>query len=108
MTESDTNRLLIVGPEEGEAYRVSGHQIVIKAGASATGGHYGLIESRPSAGSSPPLHIHHGVDEAVWVVQGQIRFRCGERDFPSAPEHSCSSPATLPTPSSYSATRTPC
>jgi hypothetical protein len=46
MTESDTNRLLIVGPEEGEAYRVSGHQIVIKAGASATGGHYGLIESR--------------------------------------------------------------
>jgi hypothetical protein len=35
MTESDTNRLLIVGPEEGEAYRVSGHQIVIKAGASS-------------------------------------------------------------------------
>jgi mannose-6-phosphate isomerase-like protein (cupin superfamily) len=58
---------------------------VIKAGSSATGGHYGLIESRPSAGSSPPLHIHHGVDEAVWVVQGQIRFRCGERDFTVGP-----------------------
>jgi quercetin dioxygenase-like cupin family protein len=85
MDQSDIDRLLIVGPDDGEPFWVGGHRITIKAGGADTDGHYGLIESRPSAGSSPPLHIHHGVDEATWVIQGRVRFRCGERDFTLGP-----------------------
>ena len=85
INKSDIDRLLIVGPNDGESFWVGGHQITIKAGGTDTDGLYGLIESRVSVGNGPPLHIHHGVDEAVWVIQGQVRFRCGERDFTVGP-----------------------
>ena len=79
------HRLLIVGPDDGESFWIGDHRVTIKAGGADTGGHYGLIESRPSVGSGPPLHVHHGVDEAVWIIQGHVRFRCGERDFTIGP-----------------------
>ena len=85
MSQADTTRLRIVRPEDGEAYWLGENRIVLKAGTADTDGHYGLIESHHSVGSSPPLHVHHGVDEGVWVARGQIRFRCGERDFTAGP-----------------------
>jgi mannose-6-phosphate isomerase-like protein (cupin superfamily) len=81
MSQQDIDRLLIVGTDDGESFWVGGHKITIKAGGTDTDGHYGLIVSRASVGSGPPLHVHRGVDEAVWIIQGQVRFRCGERDF---------------------------
>jgi mannose-6-phosphate isomerase-like protein (cupin superfamily) len=85
MDPSDIDRLLVVGPDDGDAFCVGGHKVTIEADAARTDGHYGLIVSRASAGSSPPPHIHHGVDEGVYVVSGQVRFRCGDRDFTLGP-----------------------
>jgi mannose-6-phosphate isomerase-like protein (cupin superfamily) len=85
MNHNDIDRLLVVGPDDGEAFWVGGHKITIEAGAADTDGHYGLIVSRASVGTSPPLHIHHGVDEGVFVVSGEVRFRCGDRDLTVGP-----------------------
>jgi mannose-6-phosphate isomerase-like protein (cupin superfamily) len=85
MSENELNRLLVVGPSDGEAFWVGDRKITIQAGAAATDGHYGLIVSRVSAGTSPPLHIHHGVDEGVFVMSGDVRVRCGDRDLTVGP-----------------------
>jgi mannose-6-phosphate isomerase-like protein (cupin superfamily) len=85
MSQNELNRLLVVGPSGGEAFWVGDRKIAIQAGAAATDGHYGLIVSRASAGNSPPLHIHHGVDEGVFVISGHVRMRCGDRDFTVGP-----------------------
>jgi quercetin dioxygenase-like cupin family protein len=84
LTDSEIDRLLIVGPEDRESYWAGSSRITIQAEATHTEGHYGLIVSRAPVGSSPPLHVH-GVDEAVWLSQGQVRFRCGDREFTLGP-----------------------
>src|ERR1700753_2305972 len=84
MTESGIDRLLIVRPEDRQPYWNGTSQITIQAEAADTGGHYGLIVSHAPAGASPPLHTH-GEDEAVWVAEGQVRFRCGDREFTLGP-----------------------
>ena len=84
MSESGIDRLLIVRPEDRQPYWNGTSQITIQAEAADTGGHYGLIVSHAPAGASPPLHTH-GEDEAVWVAEGQVRFRCGDREFTLGP-----------------------
>lgn len=66
---------------EGEATWFGPNRMTIKATAEATGGAYGLVESWIPAGSSPPLHVHHREDEAFWVLEGRVRFVCGEREM---------------------------
>ncbi|MGH7743587.1 MAG: cupin domain-containing protein [Candidatus Dormibacteria bacterium] len=85
MSSEDPDRLLVVEPGGGQPLWVAGHRIMIKATVEDTGGAFGLIESRAPVGAGPPLHIHHGVDESVWIVKGRVRWRCGERDFTAGP-----------------------
>jgi mannose-6-phosphate isomerase-like protein (cupin superfamily) len=50
------------------------NRMTIKATAEATGGAFGLVESWIAPGASPPLHVHHGEDEAFFVLEGTVRF----------------------------------
>jgi quercetin dioxygenase-like cupin family protein len=84
LTGTEIDRLLIVGPQDRESYWAGSSRITIQAQAADTEGHYGLIVSRAPAGSSPPRHVHDA-DEAVWISQGQVRFRCGDREFTLGP-----------------------
>jgi mannose-6-phosphate isomerase-like protein (cupin superfamily) len=82
---TDTDRMLVVGPDGGEPLWVGGHRITIKATAGQTDGAFGLIESRAPVGAGPPMHVHHDVDESVWIVAGRVRWRCGQRDVTVGP-----------------------
>lgn len=58
----------------------------IKARAEDTGGALGVLEGRfPYEGYGPPLHVHSREDEAVYVLEGQIRFRVGDEEFVAGP-----------------------
>jgi mannose-6-phosphate isomerase-like protein (cupin superfamily) len=70
---------------EGETTWFQPNRMTIKASGETTGGAYGLVESWIRAGSSPPLHVHHHEDEAFFVLEGRVRFRCGERDVEAGP-----------------------
>lgn len=39
-----------------------------------------ILEHWAAHGDSPPLHIHAGEDEIFYIVEGEVRFRVGERD----------------------------
>lgn len=73
------------GPGEGESVWFGPNRMTLKATAETTGGAYGLVESWIPAGSSPPLHVHHREDEAFWVIEGDVRFRCGDEDILAGP-----------------------
>jgi mannose-6-phosphate isomerase-like protein (cupin superfamily) len=70
-----------VEPGAGEALWFGPNRMTIKAQARQTGGGFGLVESWVPAGASPALHVHHGEDESFYVLEGELRFVCGEREF---------------------------
>ena len=70
---------------EGETTWFLENRMTVKATAEMTGGAYGLVESWIAAGASPPLHVHRREDEAFWVLEGRVRFRCGGEDIAAGP-----------------------
>ncbi len=44
------------------------------ASAADTGGAFSLLLSRAPAGDHVPRHVHHAVDEAFYVLDGQYRI----------------------------------
>ena|ERR671914_1046587 len=64
----------------------NGGLMEFKARAEDTGGAFGVLEGRfPYKGYGPALHVHSHEDEAVYVLEGQIRFRVGEDEFVAGP-----------------------
>ncbi len=53
-------------------------EMVIKAPVSETRGQFSLVETTNPPDAGPPLHIHHTVDEAFYVLDGTYEFMCGE------------------------------
>jgi quercetin dioxygenase-like cupin family protein len=62
-----------------------GSLMKIKARAEDTGGAMGLVEASFYEGFGPPLHVHSREDEALYVIEGDIRIRQGDEDFVAGP-----------------------
>lgn len=73
-----------VTPHE-DAYWWQGSLVKIKARAEDTGGAFGLVDGSFYQGFGPPLHVHRREDEALYVLEGQIRFRQGDDEFVAGP-----------------------
>ena len=85
MPETAVGAPVCVAPGEGVATWFQPNRMTVKATAETTGGGFGLLESWVAAGSSPPLHVHHREDESFWVLEGRVRFRCGDVEFLGEP-----------------------
>jgi quercetin dioxygenase-like cupin family protein len=59
-------------------------QRTVKAQDGA-GAEFALIERMLPAGFASPAHIHHGGDEAFYVLEGEIRFQCGDKVITARP-----------------------
>lgn len=81
MTELSLNCLRTVGKADGAAYWFLGTLMTIKATGEDTGGVYTLLDQLAPPGFGPPLHVHHREDEPFFVLEGLVRFRCGDREF---------------------------
>ena len=58
---------------EGEAIWFIGSLATIKASGTLPGNVMSLVEIDLPAGTSTPLHIHHSEDEALYILEGEIR-----------------------------------
>jgi quercetin dioxygenase-like cupin family protein len=73
------------GPRQ-DAFLWQGSLMEIKARAEDTGGALAVLDGHFfEAGYGPPLHVHSREDEAMYVLEGQIRFRVGDEEFVSGP-----------------------
>jgi quercetin dioxygenase-like cupin family protein len=69
---------------EGDAYWMLGGLYELKAGADETGGTSSIFEMTLPAGAGPPPHTHPG-GEAVYVLEGNIRYHIGDDVHEGAP-----------------------
>lgn len=99
--------LIVLGPGEGKTVSLLGGRYTYKAVGRDTGGHYGLVELTAPAGSlGPPPHIHESEEEALYVVEGELKVQIGERTLqasagtfalvPRGTVHTFSNPAQRP------------
>ena len=51
----------------------------------STDGAMSMIEWRGGAGFSPPLHVHHGEDTAMLVLEGSLTVRVGDEETVAGP-----------------------
>ena len=82
--------------KEGRAFWFLGTLVHIKASAAETNGAFTLIEQLAPAGFGPPLHVHHIEDELFFIVDGTVRFRCGDRDIDVTAGASVFLPKSIP------------
>ena len=68
-----------------DAFWWQGSLMKIKARAEDTGGALGLVDGSFYRGFGPPLHVHTREDEALYVLEGRIRFRQGDDEFVAGP-----------------------
>lgn len=81
MNHDPTDRLRTVTHTEGTAYWFLGTLVVIKSTGEDSDGAYTLVEQLARPGFSPPVHVHHAEDEAYYVIEGDVRFQVGARQF---------------------------
>ncbi len=58
-----------------------GELVAVRVASAETDGRYSILEVVAVPGSGPPLHIHHNEDEHFVVLEGTVRFVCGDRTF---------------------------
>jgi quercetin dioxygenase-like cupin family protein len=71
-------------PGEGEALWMLGGLYEVKASGEETGGSLTVMEMTIPAGMGPPPHTHPG-GEAVYVLEGRLRYHIGEETFEGGP-----------------------
>jgi quercetin dioxygenase-like cupin family protein len=74
-----------VDGQQQDAFWWQGSLMQIKARAEGTDGALGLVEGSFYRGFGPPLHVHSREDEAMYVLEGEIRFRQGDDEFVAGP-----------------------
>jgi quercetin dioxygenase-like cupin family protein len=52
--------------------------VTFKARGPETGGALTALESVIAPGDGPPLHVHTGEDEVIYVLDGELRIRLGD------------------------------
>jgi mannose-6-phosphate isomerase-like protein (cupin superfamily) len=82
-------------PAEHPPYALSRHEgkaiwfldtlMTVKAGAEATRNGFTLIECVLPPGFAPPPHVHHGEEEAFYILEGQLAVTCGGRTWQVGP-----------------------
>jgi quercetin dioxygenase-like cupin family protein len=65
---------------EGERYVLGPVAVTIKLSSEDTAGTLAMIEYElPARFQGPPPHVHPAFDEMFYVVEGEVRFQCGDQ-----------------------------
>jgi len=63
---------------EGESVWLVGDLIEVKLASEDTGGAYSIVEVTSPPQGGPPPHIHHNVDETLYVAEGEVEVLLGD------------------------------
>ena len=61
----------VLQPGEGREIDLGGFSMSVKATDEESNGLFTLLEAQEPPGFGPPLHIHHGIAEAFYVLEGE-------------------------------------
>jgi quercetin dioxygenase-like cupin family protein len=70
--------------EKGQSFYFLGTLMTLKAASAETNGQFSLIEQLAPAGFTTPVHVHHGEDEAMYILEGAFTFFVGDQVIKAA------------------------
>jgi mannose-6-phosphate isomerase-like protein (cupin superfamily) len=71
----------VLQPGEGRLIDLGGFSMTVKATDETTDGLFTLLEADEPPNFGPPLHIHHGIAEAFYVLEGEYILFMGNDEF---------------------------
>ena len=72
-------RGIVVGSGEGEEIRSPlGGRVRFLARGEETGGAASIMDVANGPGDGPPLHVHPGLDEWIYILEGEVRWKLGD------------------------------
>ena len=73
---------IILSPGDGKKIPYLGGEITLKVSGKDSGGLLSVDEFTVlGGGGGPPPHVHYAHDETLFVLEGELCFRIGERDI---------------------------
>jgi quercetin dioxygenase-like cupin family protein len=75
----------VLTADEGDANDWRGARVVIKAASDDTYGQLCVMESTYPPGWSVPTHFHAGVDEMLYVLDGELHGYCDDERWTATP-----------------------
>ena len=72
---------IVLQPGQGRRIDLGGFSMCVKATDADTNGSFTLLEADEPPGFGPPLHIHHGIAEAFYVLEGDYIIFLGGDEF---------------------------
>ena len=96
MTNESETRPFAMAPDAGRAYWSLGGLFNIKAAGTDTRDGFALCEAIMTKMADAPLHVHHGEDEAWYVLEGKITFHVGEQVLEAGPGTFVFAPKDVP------------
>jgi mannose-6-phosphate isomerase-like protein (cupin superfamily) len=71
----------VLQPREGRLIDLGGFSMSVKATDEETDGMFTLLEADEPPNFGPPMHIHHGIAEAFYVLEGEYTIFIRENEF---------------------------
>lgn len=69
----------ILGPGEGRVFLIGGDRVTVKGLSDVSHGGFALIDySAAPAVPGPPLHVHDAIDEAWYLLEGELDVQVGD------------------------------
>ena len=80
---SESHSATHLTPGEGESVWLVGDLITVKVTSQDTDGAFTLVEEKSPPLGGPPPHFHQHVDEALYVLEGEVEFLLEDRTIPA-------------------------
>jgi quercetin dioxygenase-like cupin family protein len=80
---------------EGPSYLWYNYLFTMKAGALETGA-FALMDFATRRGEEPPVHVHEGEDELLYILDGNLTVNCDDKSFDVGPRSFISLPRDIP------------
>ncbi|WP_242344709.1 cupin domain-containing protein [Anaeromyxobacter terrae] len=84
-----------LGQDDGESFRLGPLEIIVKENGSGTRMNLAVAEFRGNAFRIPP-HIHTEHDEMIYVLEGRMGVKLGERTLTATAGSSFTIPVNIP------------
>jgi mannose-6-phosphate isomerase-like protein (cupin superfamily) len=69
----------ILEPGQGRVFPIGGDRVTVKGMSDVLGVGFSLVDYSAAPGvPGPPLHVHDAIDEAWYLLEGQLNVQVGE------------------------------
>ncbi len=76
--QSKQAKPFVVAPQQGDRTWALNHLTTLKAAHGDTNGVMSVVEVLVDKNGEPPPHLHHGEDEAFYVLEGKVTAYVGD------------------------------